>query len=315
MKKAFTLIELLVVIAIIAILAAILFPVFTQAKAAAKKTADLSNCKQLAIGIELYINDSDDVYPPSNHRENDNSDFETHWSWMVLPYLKSEKIFVSPADKIGGWAPTSWNAINNNRGFGVPSYQVNLGRAANPGTKQVGRISYIANQSLIGRKRETTDTSNVVSQGNVNDVSGTILIAPATEAPYCMNSSYSGNAANPGGEFKTYRPAFGITTRGQRPLSGSSAPPPGEQPLEAMTWAMATRVWGCETGAAIPDHTLRYTNSGRFDKGNNYVMGDTSAKYRVTASTFDVKRWAWGKQGYSVGGLTVVDPATGLALE
>jgi len=61
-KKAFTLIELLVVIAIIAILAAILFPVFAQAKAAAKKTACLSNTKQLAVGFFLYSGDNDDNY-------------------------------------------------------------------------------------------------------------------------------------------------------------------------------------------------------------------------------------------------------------
>jgi prepilin-type N-terminal cleavage/methylation domain-containing protein len=60
-NKAFTLIELLVVIAIIAILAAILFPVFAQAKAAAKKTADLSNMKQSALAAQIYSGDSDDV--------------------------------------------------------------------------------------------------------------------------------------------------------------------------------------------------------------------------------------------------------------
>ncbi len=63
MRKAFTLIELLVVIAIIAILAAILFPVFAQAKEAAKKTTTLSNAKQLGTGMMLYAGDSDDLFP------------------------------------------------------------------------------------------------------------------------------------------------------------------------------------------------------------------------------------------------------------
>jgi prepilin-type N-terminal cleavage/methylation domain-containing protein len=63
MKKAFTLIELLVVIAIIAILAAILFPVFAQAKEAAKKTATLSQYKQVGTGATIYLADSDDTFP------------------------------------------------------------------------------------------------------------------------------------------------------------------------------------------------------------------------------------------------------------
>jgi len=62
-SRAFTLIELLVVIAIIAILAAILFPVFAQAKVAAKKTAYISNIKQSGTSVQIYLSDSDDVFP------------------------------------------------------------------------------------------------------------------------------------------------------------------------------------------------------------------------------------------------------------
>jgi prepilin-type N-terminal cleavage/methylation domain-containing protein len=63
MKRAFTLIELLVVIAIIAILAAILFPVFAQAKVAAKKTAAVSNVKQIGMATMQYMADYDDTFP------------------------------------------------------------------------------------------------------------------------------------------------------------------------------------------------------------------------------------------------------------
>jgi prepilin-type N-terminal cleavage/methylation domain-containing protein len=67
MKRAFTLIELLVVIAIIAILAAILFPVFAQAKLAAKKIAGLAQAKQIGTSVQIYVNDTDDVLPPYRH--------------------------------------------------------------------------------------------------------------------------------------------------------------------------------------------------------------------------------------------------------
>ncbi|MGV3616067.1 MAG: prepilin-type N-terminal cleavage/methylation domain-containing protein [Fimbriimonas sp.] len=63
MKRAFTLIELLVVIAIIAILAAILFPVFAQAKEAAKKTSTVTNFKQVGTATAIYTSDNDDCYP------------------------------------------------------------------------------------------------------------------------------------------------------------------------------------------------------------------------------------------------------------
>jgi len=62
-RKAFTLIELLVVIAIIAILAAILFPVFAQAKTAAKKTTSISNLKQVELAEKMYQADYDDYIP------------------------------------------------------------------------------------------------------------------------------------------------------------------------------------------------------------------------------------------------------------
>jgi prepilin-type N-terminal cleavage/methylation domain-containing protein/prepilin-type processing-associated H-X9-DG protein len=91
-QRAFTLIELLVVIAIIAILAAILFPVFAQAKAAAKRTADLSNVKQISLSMPMYANDHDDHLPLMRNVEN-GADWWTarmkSWKDGVLPYIKN----------------------------------------------------------------------------------------------------------------------------------------------------------------------------------------------------------------------------------
>lgn len=89
--KGFTLIELLVVIAIIAILAAILFPVFAQAKGAAKKTADLSNLNQIGKAIMLYAGDNDDRTMHVDH--------DTGYGWYVplFTYVKSQDVFRTPA--------------------------------------------------------------------------------------------------------------------------------------------------------------------------------------------------------------------------
>jgi len=90
-RKAFTLIELLVVIAIIAILAAILFPVFAQAKEAAKKTTCLSNQKELGAGIQLYLNDFDDTFPMSEYKGTDHGTWweQVRWQDEIYPYLKN----------------------------------------------------------------------------------------------------------------------------------------------------------------------------------------------------------------------------------
>jgi prepilin-type N-terminal cleavage/methylation domain-containing protein/prepilin-type processing-associated H-X9-DG protein len=85
-STAFTLIELLVVIAIIAILAAILFPVFAQAKAAAWKTNCLSNTKQVALGNIMYAPDYDDYFPIQNWYKFEGSIYEYHAWWGGFRY-------------------------------------------------------------------------------------------------------------------------------------------------------------------------------------------------------------------------------------
>ncbi len=88
-KKAFTLIELLVVIAIIAILAAILFPVFAQARESARRISCLSNVRQVGISLAMYIQDWDE------HTQNIDAD----WWPPLLPYMKSYSLLLCPDRK------------------------------------------------------------------------------------------------------------------------------------------------------------------------------------------------------------------------
>ncbi len=92
-RRAFTLIELLVVIAIIAILAAILFPVFARAREQARKTSCLSNLKQIGLACHMYAQDYDELFPVDNHICNPHLRFVN----QVMPYMKNMQILYCPS--------------------------------------------------------------------------------------------------------------------------------------------------------------------------------------------------------------------------
>jgi len=94
--RAFTLIELLVVIAIIAILAAILFPVFARARENARRSSCQSNLKQIGLGIFQYTQDYDEKYPSSAIGTGNGT--QVMWMNITQPYLKSTQIFQCPSD-------------------------------------------------------------------------------------------------------------------------------------------------------------------------------------------------------------------------
>ncbi len=111
--RAFTLIELLVVIAIIAILAAILFPVFSQAKAAAKATACMSNARQLGLSVQMYSSDVDDTFPLAAYGTATGFSI---WHDLIDPYVKNKEVWLCPGCGLNptdaGGQPTSHFGYN-----------------------------------------------------------------------------------------------------------------------------------------------------------------------------------------------------------
>lgn len=149
-RAAFTLIELLVVIAIIAILAAILFPVFAQAREKARQTSCLSNLKQYALANLMYVQDYDETFPLSAYMNVSATPCVATFYWAVAPYVKNNQITQCPSEK---------DAMNVQLLTGAPcantppfnSYVVNPALYANGFIPGVSAISLPA----VGRPAET----------------------------------------------------------------------------------------------------------------------------------------------------------------
>ena len=115
----FTLIELLVVIAIIAILAAILFPVFARARAKARQASCQSNLKQIGLAFAMYAGDHDDLYPDTlMGRDTNDSSRYAPWNRCIEPYVKNAEIFRCPSCSYNsGWGTGGYGAVREMLGY------------------------------------------------------------------------------------------------------------------------------------------------------------------------------------------------------
>lgn len=206
-SPGFTLIELLVVIAIIAILAAILFPVFAQARDKARMTSCQSNLKQLALATLQYAQDYDEVFPIAE----DPTGGVAGWSAMtwpaeIVPYVKTFNVFYCPNDSFGGQYDKAWS------GFGVDiSYEPNT-------YSNFGHTPLYGPFGMVKALTLTTTDPTYTSTANVNK-----QVAPAADIMFaevwssdvnkycnqpgangCFMSSLSGNAAAYGRYLSNY---------------------------------------------------------------------------------------------------------------
>ncbi len=258
---AFTLIELLVVIAIIAILAAILFPVFAQAKEAAKKTACLSNMKQNSIGLNLYLNDNDDAYPGAlpfiydvnNQHPSNSAGSRMPIDMQLMPYTKNANIWSCGSDGKSRPASTDpdlewWDktyiskAIPRSYAY-VAEIRTVEGdaRGENP-DRNTGLSTYNNAPSRTGK-----------SGSLIEEPSNTIgLVESYTEGGDKYSGGYVGSSH---GSAFTGCDAYKLAGRDPSSTAGGNSLTP----------------CGSNTTKPTKGH----------NKGSNYVMCDSSAKYRT----------------------------------
>ena len=196
-KKAFTLIELLVVIAIIAILAAILFPVFARARENARRSSCTSNLKQIGLGVFQYTQDYDEKLPRHFYGVagqpgdgNGNKDYP-RWEDVVQPYIKSTQVFVCPSQSGQTFRTSNTYPI-------VPARQQNeMGSYA-------WNVTYWGNDENVARGLQDGPALSKIPA-----VSETIMIADADGNTGNAEVSWSDIASQPLPDAKATPPTLG----------------------------------------------------------------------------------------------------------
>jgi prepilin-type N-terminal cleavage/methylation domain-containing protein/prepilin-type processing-associated H-X9-DG protein len=161
--RAFTLIELLVVIAIIAILAAILFPVFARARENARRASCQSNLKQIGIGIMQYTQDYDEKLPSVEVQQSVPGSFLSDlitWADTIMPYIKSTQVFICPSATNYGAPKTPLN------GQAVAAFVYGPGSHSTGGNEYA--FSLRASQG-VNSLASFTDTAQTVMVSERND--------------------------------------------------------------------------------------------------------------------------------------------------
>ena len=322
-RQAFTLIELLVVIAIIAILAAILFPVFAQAREKARQTSCLSNTKQMGLGVMMYTQDYDETMPPA-HYYNDPTQTSAldatgihQWTGMTQPYVKNKGIYICPSDKIRGLPPTNFIPATNNDGAGIPGGAV----PTNPNYQddQAPRLSYTANEAVMPRPRGGVGGVMIGQPQTVVAIAAIdapAQVIAATEFTDYLNA-VSGNG--PGGvAYKSHRPSDAWARDVAGTVAYDTSKDLGGAPIYALSGAAAKLIFAAQPAAPFGGGSLPhlvYVNSGRHAGGDTFIFCDGHAKWQRIEQTLDCNNFLWGKQAYNQGGQAILCPSTGFPIQ
>ncbi|MFZ4506346.1 MAG: prepilin-type N-terminal cleavage/methylation domain-containing protein [Fimbriimonas sp.] len=265
--SGFTLIELLVVIAIIAILAAILFPVFAQAKEAAKKSSCLSNIKQIGLGTFLYIGDFDDTYPgadqyiPSPTNSNP-GDPRIPFDLQILPYIKNTDIFFCPSDSRTRLAPASsrtfWDVAYREKAL-PRSYQYVAAIVTDEWYRSGNFSLSNVNDPNTGLSTYAGWATKGRNASEIQESSNTIAFVEVWGSPSFTGSDSSYVGSGQSAVF-TVCDTWKLAGRKINQTTGPEAPP-----IACVLYASAHR------GTPSPGHS----------NGSNYSFADGSAKYKT----------------------------------
>jgi len=256
MKNAFTLIELLVVIAIIAILAAILFPVFATAREKARQSACLSNLKQIGLAYTQYEQDYDETVPQGSSTS---YGWGRGWAGQIYPYVKSTQVFLCPDD-------TQPNDV----------------------------ISYAVNANLVGYGPSPGYLDMPVSLSQMNAPAKTVLLFEVVNCglEYGNKWTMSLSSGQSGGDASASPAGNGLDSIGGNMLNGANNGDPNNswQPSCPTCLKYATGILGnvclantcTNTVANITGSNSYYTANlatGLHNKGADYLMADNHAKW------------------------------------